>query len=464
MIPKSRLFTIYLAVSSAQLIASRAEAIECPVSMNQEGDWDRDGILNRDDNCCYVATLPEHNESSYCSEEDGADVNMNGIPQGEEGECCITPDGMCGGAETPTCTEGQEHIAVRCDWLLFYSGMWVPFEVASCGESCVCNSVEDFDNDFTEVTDSILSGAEDDCPETVNLPLENIGQANSDDDIFGDACDSCTDFFDEPIQCEMGSEENRCPLESNCVPFVFFSNDRVTVQQFCSSPETGDKDQDGVDDRCDEGVDTDTDTGTDTDTDGDTDTDTDTDGDTDTDTDMDVDTDSDVDMETDWVCDAGCDTDERDASMRDTDTSETDRDSNGHDSEPYDTSHQDAGDEDAGWDSEKDTGSENKDSDSTDTEDKETDSNDTSIDSETSGLNTDVEETDSKDGDTTDTVDKDTASETEDDTADKKDTDSIREDVYLGGALSCNCKTAPGNAPVSLFELIAAILSASVFE
>ncbi|MBN2525608.1 MAG: thrombospondin type 3 repeat-containing protein [Deltaproteobacteria bacterium] len=61
----------------------------CPAPMDPELDWDGDGIVNGDDDCCFVTSLWEDYSGKMCGDGRSADMNGNGISAANEGMCCV---------------------------------------------------------------------------------------------------------------------------------------------------------------------------------------------------------------------------------------------------------------------------------------------------------------------------------------------------------------------------------------
>ncbi len=219
----------------------------CPELLEEDGDWDSDGILNEDDLCCFVASAPWDTTDDVCAALDAnpdsmdSDLNGNGIPAGEEGACCAVPEsGMC--KRTDSCSS-YNGVPVLCDKLLYYWHMpWSEGEngqVTCTGEDCICFTVGDFDGDGDELEET---GPYDNCPTE-----ENEDQTNSDGDLWGDACDNCPQLPDQELACDI--EDDDCPPPGRCTSFAFHDDDTAWMEYYCSH--TPDADDDGTGDACD---------------------------------------------------------------------------------------------------------------------------------------------------------------------------------------------------------------------
>ena len=238
-------------------------AITCP-ELPADGDWDRDGISNGADACCYLVTLPEDNLEANCPEiPDGpSDLNQNGRLYDDEESCCINTAGSCHIAD-PQDECDDDEIPISCDRLLFYSGMDTHATTTDCGDECICYAVDDFDDDArSNSTTPFAFDLTDNCP-SVEAPIDLVfdAQSNRDDDPFGDLCDLCLDVDDTPPRtCEMAdvNSELACPEATPCLPFVSISPDRATVSiaYYCAPNREIDNDGDFIGNSCDNCIDT----------------------------------------------------------------------------------------------------------------------------------------------------------------------------------------------------------------
>ena len=119
-------------------------------TLNPDEDFDGDGILNEDDPCCFVFSLPGDLTNAMCKESDdnidpdNRDLNGNGISAADEnagGSCCITFDSYNGMSLPGTCrhvqvvaecTEEYRGFVVDCDKLLLYNGIIIDQESVYC--------------------------------------------------------------------------------------------------------------------------------------------------------------------------------------------------------------------------------------------------------------------------------------------------------------------------------------------
>ncbi len=220
----------------------------CPETLDETGDWDSDGIANGDDPCCYIASAPGDTTDTVCADADahpdslGLDMNGNGIPAGEEGDCCVVfESGMC--KRTDSCSNYNGD-PVRCDKLLYYWHMPRPGpagQVTCAGGDCICFSIGDHDHDGSGIDDR---GPFDNCPTE-----ENEDQTNTDEDLWGDACDNCHENEEESLPCDpQGSDI--CLPPSQCVGFAFQDEESVWLEYYCSH--SSDVDNDHTGDLCDD--------------------------------------------------------------------------------------------------------------------------------------------------------------------------------------------------------------------
>ena len=158
------------------------------------------------------------------SDANNLDQNGNGIPQGEEGTCCVEFSNdrcykLTGNPETD-CIDEVNGGAVPCDKLLFYGGMVWEMDtdsdpdvaIPNCGPSpvanfpdCICYTVGDYDNDGDDLGDV---GPWDNCPEEAAAD-----QTNSDADLWGDPCDYCFNTPDvvQIDQCDPTQDTCQAP-------------------------------------------------------------------------------------------------------------------------------------------------------------------------------------------------------------------------------------------------------------
>ncbi|MBN2804363.1 MAG: hypothetical protein JXR91_14805 [Deltaproteobacteria bacterium] len=285
----------------------------CPLdTMPAEGDFDGDGILNKDDKCCYVTSLYDDNSGQVCSAED-KDRNGNGQLGSIEQMCCVntavdvTDAGIpahtyCGKAVVDLsqgsgwkCENGMA--LVPCDNFLLYDGMKPAVNpgsttgdqdaVTCTAETCICYTIGDYDGDDIittgEPANFYHNGPFDNCPTTENSGTLATGQPDKDHDLYGNECDSCIDTPDtifaypekmtvdylasklDGIQCDVVTQEG-CP-NSYCAPRAIYNpipsagvNDsevlevpefafNILVLNMCAEPV--DKDRDGVANSCD---------------------------------------------------------------------------------------------------------------------------------------------------------------------------------------------------------------------
>lgn len=229
------------------------QAITCP-DLPPEGDWDRDGILNGEDACCYLVTLPDRNLESVCPDilNNSSDMNQNGVTYNEEADCCIVKTGGCHVADDE-CEDDE--IPISCDRLLFYDDIDTHVTADECEDQCICYAVDDFDGDNPSSNTPYQISFTDNCP-SVPDPIEpNFdAQRNRDNDAFGDLCDTCLDDV-APITCEMADNNTAlaCADEALCLPFVSISEDMevVTINYYCAPGREADRDGDNVGDSCD---------------------------------------------------------------------------------------------------------------------------------------------------------------------------------------------------------------------
>ncbi len=240
-----KIFRIALVIAISVLPVSAA-AVNCPSSADELSDHDGDGLPNGVDPCCYVTQVLGDMSDAVCPDLDDADQNGNGIPAWEEGECCVwVGEGDCFLTEQTSQCEGE---VVPCDKLLLYDGMPIesqPAESWGCGYGfdlpCICYTVGDYDDDGDGLDDP---GPWDNCP------LEPAAdQANADDDLWGDPCDSCADVYEYHEPCDVLDTDACGPLQ-RCVPWAFQEEfGSPWVETLCAySP---DADQDLVGDVCD---------------------------------------------------------------------------------------------------------------------------------------------------------------------------------------------------------------------
>ncbi|MCP4680406.1 MAG: hypothetical protein GY854_33960 [Deltaproteobacteria bacterium] len=221
----------------------------CPETLDESGDWDQDGIPNGEDPCCYIASAPGDTTDTVCADADAhpdsteLDLNGNGIPAGEEGDCCVVfESGMC--KRTDACSN-YNGAPVRCDKLLYYWHMPWPGpagQVVCDGEDCICFSVGDHDCDGNGIDDP---GPFDNCPTE-----DNEDQANTDEDLWGDACDNCHEDEEEFLACDP-EDADICLPPSQCTGFVFQDEESVWIEHYCSHSRDADCDHFGdVCDNC----------------------------------------------------------------------------------------------------------------------------------------------------------------------------------------------------------------------
>jgi hypothetical protein len=235
----------------ALLVPASALAEPCPSSW-ADANFDGDGLLNFEDPCCYVASMPGDNTDAMCwaadndSELDFVDQNGNGVSALDEGDCCFIPqENYCFETDLTVCGEGY---LVSCDKLMFYDGWENGETVLSCGwfDPCICHTVGDYDGDGEEtLPDGAKGWPFDNCPDA-----ENPEQENYDWDMWGDACDNCHLHNDGWGGCS--DDPGACGPNAECILWAFPAegpDGHPGIAPACSF--SSDMDLDTVGDNCD---------------------------------------------------------------------------------------------------------------------------------------------------------------------------------------------------------------------
>ncbi len=206
-----------------------------------DGDFDDDGLSDTIDNCCFVYSPENQPVEEICPDTNLADVDLNdnGIPASMEGDCCINEMTYCYElGSTDTCD--VDDVTLSCDKLILYDSGWEQYTY--CGEGlnlpCICYTIGDYEQDGFGPTDN--------CPTVVNPE-----QLDSDNDGWGDACDSCRNLALDPIAeiCEFCSDE--CyPFYVHPDPATAYINYTCAFAPHDLDPDYVDADLDMVGDNC----------------------------------------------------------------------------------------------------------------------------------------------------------------------------------------------------------------------
>ncbi len=168
------------------------------------GDYDGDGILNKDDNCPGVPN-PDQADTDGDGWGDACDLCPDDPAKIEPGVC------GCGVEDVDTDSDGLMDCVDNCPGV--YNPDQYDYDGDGVGDECD-NCPYDDNPDQADADGDGLGDICDNCPDAYNPD-----QADSDWDGFGDACDNCPDYHN-PEQTDtdgdgIGDVCDNCPYDDN---------------------------------------------------------------------------------------------------------------------------------------------------------------------------------------------------------------------------------------------------------